>query len=130
MNRFPLWTPLVIVATSDFLITLSIFYFVPTASSYIPLYLIVYALIFVPAAMAYFVIRSRNRKFAIKDIIVSGNLDEDYRERLRQASDMFMQGKMETEDQFFSFMGQRTDREEKIFSALKESKEKLEKKRS
>jgi hypothetical protein len=43
---------------------------------------------------------------------------------------MFMQGKMETEDQFFSFMGQRTDREEKIFSALKESKEKLEKKRS
>ncbi|MCL4344558.1 MAG: hypothetical protein JRN26_02895 [Nitrososphaerota archaeon] len=128
MSRFPLWTPPVIVAASDFIVTFSIFYFVPNTSSYIPLYFIVYALISVAAAMAYFVIRSRSRKLIIKDVMVSGNLDEDYRERLRQASEMFMQGKMETEDQFFTFMGQRTDREEKIFSALKESREKLEKK--
>ncbi len=135
-RRLKIWLMLIAIAFADALVLFSVMYFVPSNSPfYTPLYYVVDGLTTAAVLIAFQTIRTRAGYGKYKKITPSGGgtfsllladeSPEDYKQRVREASDMYIQGKINSEDQFFSIIGQRTEKEEKIFSALKKIKEEI-----
>ncbi len=135
-GKFKIWLILIGIAFADALVLFSVMYFVPSNSPfYTPLYYVVDGLTTGAVLIAFQAIRTGSGYGRYKKITPSGGrtfsllLDdgssEDYKERVRVASDQYIQGKINSEDQFFSIIGQRTEKEEKIFKALKKIKEEI-----
>lgn len=108
-GKFTRWIPLLIVAVVDFLIFVSVFYFVPSSSPYYtPLYYIVDALTFAAVVLTAQSIRSRtgyrrrvvfrsNPNFIYSNIVDDSDND-NYKQRLKEASDLYLQGKINTDE--------------------------------
>ena len=137
-GRFTRWIPLLMVAVVDFLIFVSVFYFVPSSSPYYtPLYYIVDALTFAAVVLTAQSIRSktgyRRRVFSMQkpNFIYSNIIDdsdnESYKQKLKEASDLYLQGKINSDEEFFTVIGEHTPKEDRIFRALKGAREEFEK---
>lgn len=140
-GRFTRWIPLLIVSVVDFLIFVSVLYFVPSSSPYYtPLYFIVDALTFAAIILTAqsdrfktgfrrkVIYRSKNAKpnFIYSNII--DDLDTDiYKQKLKEASDLYLQGKINSEEEFFEAVGEHTPKEDRIFQVLKRAREELKK---
>lgn len=61
----------------------------------------------------------------IHSTIVDDVDSEDYKDRVKRASDMLLSGEIDSENEFFSIIGQRTPKEERIFRAVSDMKAKL-----
>lgn len=125
-SGFTRWIPLIIVAVVDFLIFISVFYFVPSTSPYYtPLYYLVDFLSFFAVIIAWQSIRSArrvvyktNRRFIYSTIEDDSDTDE-YKQKLKEASDLYLQGGINSDEEFFTVLGEHTPKEERIFRALK-----------
>lgn len=122
------------VAVVDFLIFVSVFYFVPSSSPYYtPLYYIVDALTFAAVVLTAQSIRSkigyRRRVFSMQkpkfiySNIVDDSDTESYKQKLKEASDLYLQGKINSDEEFFKVICMHTPKEERIFRALKRARE-------
>ncbi len=137
-SRLSRWVPLIIVAVADFIIFVSVFYFVHSTSPlYTPLYYIVDALTFAAIVLTAQSIRFKKRfggtvvyrskpNLAYSSIVDDSESDS-YKQKLKEASDLYLQGKINSDLEFFSVIGEHTPKEERIFRALKEVREKFEK---
>lgn len=129
-GRFTRWIPLLIVAVIDFLLFASVFYFVPSSSPYYtPLYYLVDFLTFFAVIIAWQSIRSArrvvyktNRRFIYSTIEDDSDTDQ-YKQKLKEASDLYLQRKINSDEEFFSVVGEHTPKEERIFRALKGARE-------
>lgn len=135
-GRFTRWIPLVIVAVVDFFVIFSVLYFVPSSSPfYTPLYYLFDALTFAAVVLTGMFIRSKTgltRRFVLRpkptfiySTIVDDSDTDEYKQKLKEASDLYLQGKIQTDEEFFSVIGDRTPKEERIFRALKTTRENL-----
>lgn len=136
-GRFTRWVPLIIVAVVDFLILFSVLYFVPSSSPYYtPLYYIVDALTFAAVVLTAQSIRSRTgyyRKNAVFRLnpnffystIIDDTDTDDYKQKVKEASDLYLQGKINSDEEFFQMIGEHTPKEERILHALKKVKVEL-----
>ncbi|AKA48122.1 hypothetical protein IX51_02305 [uncultured archaeon] len=114
------------MAVVDFLIFISVFYFVPSTSPYYtPLYYLVDFLSFFAVIIAWQSIRSArrvvyktNRRFIYSTIEDDSDTDE-YKQKLKEASDLYLQGGINSDEEFFTVLGEHTPKEERIFRALK-----------
>jgi hypothetical protein len=133
-GKFTRWIPLLIVAVVDFLIFVSVFYFVPSSSPYYtPLYYIVWALTFAAVVLTGHSIRfktgfGRRVVYRSKPNFIYSNIVDDsdtdsYKQKLKEASDLYLQGKINSDEEFFSVVGEHTPKEERIFRALKGARE-------
>ena len=122
------------VAVVDFLIFVSVFYFVPSSSPYYtPLYYIVDALTFAAVVLTAQSIRSKigykRRVFSMQkpkfiySNIVDDSDTESYKQKLKEASDLYLQGKINSDEEFFKVICMHTPKEERIFRALKRARE-------
>lgn len=136
-GRYSRWIPLIIVVIVDFLALFSVLYFVPASSPYYtPLYYIVDALTFAAVIIAWQSVRSKrgmrmrtayaSAPTFIRSTIVDDSDSDEYRQSLKKASDLYLQGKIDTEDEFYSVIGSRTPKEERIFRALSEMRSSME----
>ena len=135
-GKFTRWVPLIIVAVVDFFVLFSVLYFIPSSSPfYTPLYYLFDALTFAAVVLVGHSIRFKTGwgrravyrskpKFTYSTIVDDSDTDE-YKQKLKEASDLYLQGGIETEDEFFSIIGEHTPKEERIFSALKGARENL-----
>jgi hypothetical protein len=122
------------VAVVDFLIFVSVFYFVPSSSPYYtPLYYIVDALTFAAVVLTAQSIRSKigykrrvfsmqKPKFIYSNIVDDSDTDS-YKQKLKEASDLYLQGKINSDEEFFKVICMHTPKEERIFRALKRARE-------
>lgn len=128
------WIALIIVAVADCSIFFSIIYFIPSSSPYhTPLQYIFDSLFFATLVVAYHAIRTNSRParvFAYKPnprLIYSTMVDDTdtdvYKRRLKIAFDLYLQGTINTDEEFFWHVGEHTPREERIFAALKNERE-------
>jgi hypothetical protein len=133
-GRFSRWIPLLIVAVVDFLIFVSVFYFVPSSSPYYtPLYYIVWALTFAAVVLTGNSIRfktgfGRRVVYRSKPNFIFSNIIDDsdtdsYKQKLKEASDLYLQGKINSDEEFFSIVGEHSPKEDRIFQALKVARE-------
>lgn len=140
-KRFTRWAPLIIVAVLDFFIIFSVLYFVPSSSPYYtPLYYIVDALTFAAIVLTAQSIRfktgfgrrviysqkAQKPKF-IYSSIVDDSDNEAYKVKLKEASDLYLQGKINSSEDFFAAIGAHTQKEERIFRALKGARDEFNK---
>jgi hypothetical protein len=135
-GRFTRWIPLIIVAVVDFFVLFSVLYFIPSSSPfYTPLYYLFDALTFAAVVITWQSIRfktgwgrsfvsSSKPKFTYSTIVDDSDTDE-YKQKLKEASDLYLQGKIGTDAEFFSIIGEHTPKEERIFRALKGTRENL-----
>jgi hypothetical protein len=135
-GKFTRWVPLIIVAVVDFFVLFSVLYFIPSSSPlYTPLYYLFDALTFAAVVLVGHSIRFKTGwgrravyrskpKFTYSTIVDDSDTDE-YKQKLKEASDLYLQGGIETEDEFFSIIGEHTPKEERIFRALKGARENL-----
>lgn len=140
-GRFTRWIPLLIVAVVDFLIFVSVFYFVPSSSPYYtPLYYIVDALTFAAVVLTAQSIRFKTgfgrkiiyRSNTSKPNFIYSNIVDDsdtdiYKQKLKEASDLYLQGKINSDEEFFTVIGEHTPKEDRILRALKGAREEFEK---
>ena len=137
-GRFTRWIPLLIVAIVDFLILFSVFYFIPSSSPYYtPLYYIVDALTFAAVVLTAQSIRfkkgfGRRVVYRSKPNIIYSNILDDsdtdsYKQKLKEVSDLYLQGKINSDEEFFTVIGEHTPKEDRIFRALKGAREEFEK---
>jgi hypothetical protein len=133
-GRFTRWIPLLIVAVIDFLLFVSVFYFVPSSSPYYtPLYYIVGALTFAAVVLTGNSIRFktgfrrsvvyRSKPNFIYSNIVDDSDTDEYKQKLKEASDLYLQGKINSDEEFFSLIGEHTPKEERILRALRGARE-------
>lgn len=59
----------------------------------------------------------------IYSTVVNDTDTETYKRRLKMASDLYLQGTINTDEEFFWHVGEHTPREERVFRALKEARE-------
>ncbi|MGP6293992.1 hypothetical protein [Caldiplasma sukawensis] len=140
-GRFTRWVPLLIVAVVDFLVLFSVLYFVPSSSPYYtPLYYIVDALTFAAVVLTAQSIRFKTgfgrkiiyRSNTTKPNFIYSNIVDDsdtdiYKQKLKEASDLYLQGKINSDEEFFTVIGEHTPKEERILLALKGAREEFEK---
>ena len=137
-GRFTRWIPLLIVAIVDFLILFSVFYFIPSSSPYYtPLYYIVDALTFAAVVLTAQSIRfkkgfGRRVVYRSKPNIIYSNILDDsdtdsYKQKLKEVSDLYLQGKINSDEEFFTVIGEHTPKEDRILRALKGAREEFEK---
>ncbi len=135
-GRFSKWVPLLIVAVVDFIVLFSVLYFVPSTSPfYTPLYYIFDALTFFAIIIAWQSVRAKSvmrRRTSyssspafIRSTIVDDSDTDEYKQRLKEASDLLLQGRINTEVEFYTIIGERTPKEERIYKALSEMKTEL-----
>ena len=133
-GRFSRWIPLLIVAVVDFFVLFSVLYFLPSSSPYYtPLYYIVWALTFAAVVLTGNSIRfktgfGRRVVYRSKPNFIYSNIFDDsdtdeYKKKLKEASDLYLQGKISSDEEFFSAIGEHTPKEESIFRALKVARE-------
>lgn len=135
-GRFTRWFPLLIVAGVDFFVLFSLLYFVPSSSPYYtPLYYIVWALTFAAVVLTGNSIRFKtgfgrrvvyrpNPNFIYTNIVADSDTD-DYKQKLNEASDLYLQGKINSDEKFYSAVVEHTIKEERIFKALKGTRDEL-----
>ncbi|MGP6207854.1 hypothetical protein ACNF42_07510 [Cuniculiplasma sp. SKW3] len=140
-GRFTRWVPLLIVAVVDFLVLFSVLYFVPSSSPYYtPLYYIVDALTFAAVVLTAQSIRFKTgfgrkiiyRSNTTKPNFIYSNIVDDsdsdiYKQKLKEASDLYLQGKINSDEEFFTVIGEHTPKEDRILRALKGAREEFEK---
>ena len=133
-GRFTRWIPLLIVAVVDLFVLFSVLLFVPSSSPYYtPLYYIVDALTFAAVVLIWRSIRFKTgfgRRVVFRstpNFIYSNLVDnsdtDSYKQKLKEASDLYLQGKINSDEEFFSVIGEHTPKEERILRALKGARE-------
>lgn len=55
--------------------------------------------------------------------IVDDSDTDSYKQKLKEASDLYLQGKIKSDEEFFSVIGEHTPKEERILHALKGARE-------
>lgn len=138
IGRFGQLLLLIILAAAVAFVYFSILYFVPSSShNRADLTYVFDGLFFTTVVVAWHYIRSITnpaRKLAnepdprlIYTTVLNDTDTEEYKRRLKMASDLFLQGTINTEEEFFWHVGVHTPREEQVFVALKNARDKFRK---
>ena len=67
----------------------------------------------------------RSKSNFIYSNIVDDSDTDSYKQKLKEASDLYLQGKINSDEEFFAVIGDHTPKEDRIFRALKEARENI-----
>lgn len=138
IGRFNKFFPVIILAAAVAFVLVSVLYIFPSSSPNRARFMYIFdGLFFITFVVAWHSIRSITHppwKLAnepdprlIYMTVLNDTDTDEYKRRLKMASDLFLQGTINTEEEFFWHVGNHTPREEQVFAALKEAKDKFRK---